>query len=281
MANGILYIVATPIGNLNDITLRALEVLKQVDLIAAEDTRHSRKLLDAYHIGTRLVAVHDHNEADRAGYLCGLLAEGQSIALISDAGTPLISDPGFRLVRSVREAGFDVITIPGPCAAVAALSVAGLPTDRFLFVGFLPAKQQARRGELERLQHESATLVFYESPKRIVDLLEDIVLVYGSERQVAIAKELTKAFETVRAAPVGDLVAWLKEDEQRQRGEFVVLVQGYEVQEGEVTIDAKVLRGITLAREHMPLKKACALVSELTGIGKNQLYDAALKQTNT
>lgn len=280
MANGNLYIVATPIGNLNDITLRAIEVLKQVDLIAAEDTRHSRKLLDAYAIDTRLTSVHDHNEADRAEYLCGLLAQGRDIALISDAGTPLISDPGFRLVRAVREAGFEVVTIPGPCAAVAALSVAGLPTDRFLFVGFLPAKQQARRTTLETLQGESATLVFYESPKRIIETLQDMALVFGTQREAAIAKELTKAFETVKTDTIEALLVWLQEDEHRQRGEFVVLVKGREVLSGEILVDAKVLRAVELAREHMPLKKACALVSELTGVAKNQLYDAALKQSN-
>lgn len=280
MANGNLYIVATPIGNLNDITLRAIEVLKQVDLIAAEDTRHSRKLLDAFAIETRLTSVHDHNEADRANYLCGLLAQGQDIALISDAGTPLISDPGYRLVRAVREAGFEVVTIPGPCAAVAALSVAGLPTDRFLFVGFLPAKQQARRTTLETLQGESATLVFYESPKRIIETLRDMAQVFGAEREAAIAKELTKAFETVKTDTLEALSVWLQEDEHRQRGEFVVLVKGREALPGEILIDAKVLRAVELAREHMPLKKACALVSELTGVAKNQLYDAALKQSN-
>ncbi len=280
MANGNLYIVATPIGNLNDITLRALEVLKQVELIAAEDTRHSRRLLDAYQIETRLTSVHDHNELDRADYLCGLLAKGLSVALISDAGTPLISDPGYRLVRAVREAGFNVVSIPGPCAAVAALSVAGLPTDRFLFVGFLPSKQQARRHALEKLQHESPTLVFYESPKRILEMLQDVIDAMGKERLVAIAKELTKAFETVRVAPAAELMAWLQEDGHRQRGEFVVLVQGHEMEVGDVVIDANVLRAVELAREHMPLKKACTLVSEITGIAKNHLYDAALKQTN-
>lgn len=279
MANGNLYIVATPIGNLNDITLRALEVLKRVNLIAAEDTRHSRKLLDAYAINTRLMAVHDHNEADRAAYLCSLLAQGQDIALISDAGTPLISDPGFRLVRAVREAGFGVVAIPGPCAAVAALSVAGLPTDRFLFVGFLPAKQQARRASLESLQAETATLVFYESPKRILATLQDMSDVLGVGREAVIAKELTKTFETVRAGRLPDLLVWLQEDEQRQRGEFVLLVHGRE--ETEVTLDASALRAVALAREHMPLKKACALVSELSGLAKNLLYEAALKQSDT
>lgn len=280
MASGTLYIVATPIGNLNDITLRALEVLKQVDLIAAEDTRHSKKLLDAYSINTRLMSVHDHNEADRAGFLVELLGKGQSVALISDAGTPLISDPGYRLVRAVREAGHPVVTIPGACAAVAALSIAGLPTDRFLFAGFLSAKQQARRTALEALLRESATLVFYESPKRIVELVQDIALVLGEARQIAVAKELTKTFETVHTGTPPEVLAWLQADDNHQRGEFVVLVEGCAEDESDAVLDPKTLRALALAREQMPLKKACALVSELTGVPKNQLYDIALKQFN-
>lgn len=280
MASGTLYIVATPIGNLNDITLRALEVLKQVDLIAAEDTRHSKKLLDAYSINTRLMSVHDHNEADRAGFLVELLGKGQSVALISDAGTPLISDPGYRLVRAVREAGHPVVTIPGACAAVAALSIAGLPTDRFLFAGFLSAKQQARRTALEELLRESATLVFYESPKRIVELVQDIAQVLGETRQIAVAKELTKTFETVHTGTPPEVLAWLQADDNHQRGEFVVLVEGFAADESDAVLDPKILRALALAREQMPLKKACALVSELTGVPKNQLYDVALKQFN-
>ena len=198
MTTGILYIVATPIGNLNDITLRAIEVLKQVDVIAAEDTRHSKKLLEHYGIDTRLMAVHDHNENDRIQSLLGVLQGGASVALISDAGTPLISDPGFRVVRAMQQAGIEVVAIPGPCAAIAALSIAGLPTDRFLFVGFLPAKQKARQVALEALSAEQGTLVFYESPKRIVSALEDVALVLGEVRVVSVVKEITKAFETVK-----------------------------------------------------------------------------------
>lgn len=280
MASGTLYIVATPIGNLNDITLRALEVLKQVDLIAAEDTRHSKKLLDAYSINTRLISVHDHNEADRAGFLVELLGKGQSVALISDAGTPLISDPGYRLVRAVREAGHPVVTIPGACAAVAALSIAGLPTDRFLFAGFLSAKQQARRTALEGLLREPATLVFYESPKRIVELVQDIAQVLGEARQIAVAKELTKTFETVHSGTPSEVLTWLQADDNHQRGEFVVLVEGCVADAPDAVLDPKILRALALAREQMPLKKACALVSELTGAPKNQLYDIALKQFN-
>lgn len=277
MTTGILYIVATPIGNLNDITLRAIDVLKQVDVIAAEDTRHSKKLLDHYGIDTRLMAVHDHNEDDRIHSLLGLLQSGQSVALISDAGTPLISDPGFRVVRAMQQAGIEVVSIPGPCAAIAALSIAGLPTDRFLFVGFLSAKQKARQGELESLLTETSTLVFYESPKRIVSTLEDVVSVMGGNRMVSVVKEITKSFETVKTLTAEEALAWLKEDQHHTRGEFVLLVQGAE-EEGDLVIDPKVMRALQMTAEYMPLKKACGVVSELTGIAKNALYDAALTQ---
>ncbi|MEM7563915.1 MAG: 16S rRNA (cytidine(1402)-2'-O)-methyltransferase [Pseudomonadota bacterium] len=277
MTTGILYIVATPIGNLNDITLRAIEVLKQVDVIAAEDTRHSKKLLDHYGIDTRLMAVHDHNEDDRIQSLLGLLQGGQSVALISDAGTPLISDPGFRVVRAMHQANVEVVSIPGPCAAIAALSIAGLPTDRFLFVGFLSAKQKARQGELENLLAETATLVFYESPKRILSTLEDVISVMGAGRVVSVVKEITKSFETVKTLPAAEALSWLQEDQHHTRGEFVLLVQGAE-HKGGLVIDPKVMRALQMTAEYMPLKKACAVVSELTGIAKTALYDAALTQ---
>ena len=276
MATETLYIVATPIGNLNDITLRAIEVLKQVDVIAAEDTRHSKKLLDHYGVDTRLMSVHDHNEEAKIESIKGLLSDGQSVALISDAGTPLISDPGFRLVRQLRADGFQVVAIPGPCAAIAALSVAGLPTDRFLFEGFLPAKQQARRAQLELLANESATLVFYESPKRIEACLQDVVAVLGADRWVSVAKEITKAFETVKTAPASEVLAWLQEADAHRRGEFVLLLAGRPA-EAAAVIDANVMRAVELARDQMPLKKACALVSEITGVAKNALYSAALE----
>lgn len=276
MATETLYIVATPIGNLNDITLRAIEVLKQVDVIAAEDTRHSKKLLDHYGVDTRLMSVHDHNEEAKIESIKNLLSDGQSVALISDAGTPLISDPGFRLVRQLRADGFQVVAIPGPCAAIAALSVAGLPTDRFLFEGFLPAKQQARRAQLELLANESATLVFYESPKRIEACLQDVVAVLGADRWVSVAKEITKAFETVKTAPASEVLAWLQEADAHRRGEFVLLLAGRPA-EAAAVIDASVMRAVELARDQMPLKKACALVSEITGVAKNALYSAALE----
>ena len=279
MTTGILYIVATPIGNLNDITLRAIEVLKQVDVIAAEDTRHSKKLLDHYGIDTRLMAVHDHNEQDRIEVLMQLLQDGKSVALISDAGTPLISDPGFRIVRAMQKVGLGVVSIPGPCAAVAALSIAGLPTDRFLFVGFLPPKQQARRSALEKVLTESATLVFYESPKRIADCVADVIEVMGAERMISVAKEITKAFETVKTGAAAEVLDWLLEDDHHRRGEFVLLVQGAETEApGDTVVEPSALRAVQLANEYMPMKKACALVSELTGVPKNALYEAALLQ---
>ena len=279
MTTGILYIVATPIGNLNDITLRAIEVLKQVDVIAAEDTRHSKKLLDHYGIDTRLMAVHDHNEQDRIEVLMQLLQDGKSVALISDAGTPLISDPGFRIVRAMQKVGLGVVSIPGPCAAVAALSIAGLPTDRFLFVGFLPPKQQARRSALEKVLTESATLVFYESPKRIADCVADVIEVMGAERVISVAKEITKAFETVKTGAAAEVLDWLLEDDHHRRGEFVLLVQGAETEvPGDTVVEPSALRAVQLANEYMPMKKACALVSELTGVPKNALYEAALLQ---
>jgi len=280
MSTGTLYIVATPIGNLNDITLRALEVLKQVQVIAAEDTRHSKKLLDHYGINTRLLAVHDHNEEDRISQLLAILRAGDSVALISDAGTPLISDPGFRVVRAMQQEGVEVVSVPGPCAAVAALSIAGLPTDRFLFAGFLPAKQKARQAAMEALLKEQGTLVFYESPKRIEDTVADVLQVMGAARTVSVVKEITKAFETVKTGPVAEVLAWLRADQHHCRGEFVLLVEGCGA-DGAAQIDPAVLRAVALAGEYMPLKKACGLVAELTGVSKNGLYDAALLQNKS
>lgn len=276
MSNGSLYIVATPIGNLKDITFRAIEVLQQVSVVAAEDTRHTRKLLDHYGVDVRLVSVHDHNEAGRIGMLAELLGSGESVALVSDAGTPLISDPGYRLVRGLRELGFESVSVPGPCAAVAALSVAGLPTDRFLFAGFLSSKQQARRHQLEAFLNESATVVLYESPRRMLDCVSDIEAVLGDDRQLALVKEITKTHEAVVVGGPNVIRQWLLEDEARQKGEFVLLIEGVGGRE-QPAIDAAVLRALALARAQMPLKKACALVSELTGVAKNALYEAALQ----
>ncbi len=277
MNPGNLYIVATPIGNLSDITLRAIEILKSVDIVAAEDTRHSRKLFNAHNINTSLWAVHEHNEDVKAEQLIVKLHEGLSVALISDAGTPLISDPGYRVVTKAREAGVNVYTIPGPCAAVAALSVSGLPTDRFLFIGFLAPKSTARQKQLQDLLDEQATVVLYESPRRITGLLSDIQAVLGADKLVSVAKELTKTFERVLSGTVTSVLLQLESDLDLQRGEFVVMVAGVPRKKAnDDTVDATTMAWVTMAQEHLPLKKACALVSEMTGVKKNLLYKTAL-----
>ena len=277
MNPGNLYIVATPIGNLSDITLRAIEILKSVDIVAAEDTRHSRKLFNAHNINTSLWAVHEHNEDVKSVQLIAKLHEGQSVALISDAGTPLISDPGYRVVTKAREAGVNVYTVPGPCAAVAALSVSGLPTDRFLFIGFLAPKATARQKQLQGILDEQATVVLYESPRRITGLLSDIQMVLGADKVVSVAKELTKTFERVLSGTVASVLTQLEENPDLQRGEFVVMVAGVPKKKaGDDAVDATTMAWVAMAQEHLPLKKACALVSEMTGVKKNLLYKTAL-----
>ena len=272
-----LYIVATPIGNLADITARAVEILGAVNLIAAEDTRHSKKLLQHLGIDTRLVALHEHNERDASAGLVEKIQQGQAIALISDAGTPLVSDPGFHLVRTAREAGIKVIPVPGVSAAICALSVAGLPTDRFVFEGFLPAKQTARRHRLEALSTETRTLIFYESSHRIVKSLLDMQEIYGSEREAVVARELTKTFETIQDGTLGELVEWINTDANQQRGEFVVLVKGKPQPEGDqLTPEAEHVLYILL--EELSVKQASKLASKITGISKRVLYECALQK---
>ncbi len=273
---GILYIVATPIGNLSDITERALQTLREVDLIAAEDTRHSGRLLSHYGISTRTLALHEHNERNAAAGLIERLEAGVSIALISDAGTPLISDPGFYLVREVQQAGYKVVPIPGASALIAALSVAGLPSDRFSFEGFLPPKQEARRRAMEALAREPRTLIFYESTHRILDSLEDMVEAFGADRQAAVVRELTKTFETIQRDELGNLVEWMRADANQQRGEFVVLVHGYEAEQSleSVEVDPQALLQEFMALQ--PPKKAAATVARLTGLKKNALYELGL-----
>lgn len=223
---GTLYIVATPLGNLQDMSFRAVSILKDVDRIASEDTRHSLPLLRHFSIQKPLISLHEHNERTRATSLLEFLKNGESIALISDAGTPLISDPGAHLVQMVREAGIQVVPIPGPCAAIAALSASGLPTDRFVFEGFLPVKGKVRRDRLDALKNETRTIIFYEAPHRIADLLEDMETTFGKDRECVLARELTKIYETIHAAPLTELQKWIKEDRYRERGEIVLLVKG-------------------------------------------------------
>lgn len=276
ISGGTLYIVPTPIGNLGDITRRALEVLQAVDLIAAEDTRHTGLLLQHFAINARLFALHDHNEQQKAQTLLAKLREGQSIALVSDAGTPLINDPGYHLVRTCREAGVRVVPLPGPCAAIAALSAAGLPSDRFCYEGFLPAKSKGRRDVLQALENEPRTLIFYESTHRLLESLADISAVLGEARYVVLARELTKTWESIHGAPVGELLAWVQEDENRRKGEMVLIVEGHKAEEN--ALPAEALRTLTLLQAELPLKKAAALAAEIHGVKKNALYKYALEQ---
>jgi len=270
-----LYIVPTPIGNLSDITHRALTVLEQVDIICAEDTRHTGKLLSHYAIGTRMMSVHDHNERQRVDSLVAKLAQGQSIALVSDAGTPLISDPGYHLVNGIRAAGYDVVPLPGACAAITALSAAGVATDRFCFEGFLPAKSAGRTSQLTALQTEERTMVFYESPRRICDSIEDMISVFGEQRHIVIARELTKTFETIHGAPAQELLEWLNSDENNRRGEMVVMVSGYK--KDDEIISPEVVDALKLLATELPLKKAAALVAKLYAQKKNALYKYGLE----
>lgn len=275
MSQAALYIVPTPIGNLADVSQRALDTLKQVDVIACEDTRHTGKLLSYYQIGTPTWALHDHNEQHKAEQLVTRLLEGKSIALVSDAGTPLISDPGYHLVNRCREAGIQVVALPGPCAAVTALSAAGLPTDRFVFEGFLPAKDKARRDKLESLKDEPRTMVFYESPRRLLDTVTALVEVMGKARRLVVARELTKAFETIHGLPAGDMLAWLKEDSNRCRGEIVLMVAGHKADADALPLPAQ--KTLALLSADLGLKKAAALTADIYGLKKNALYKHGLE----
>jgi 16S rRNA (cytidine1402-2'-O)-methyltransferase len=275
---GILYIVATPIGNLGDISARALAVLQQVDRIAAEDTRHSASLMRHFTINTPMLALHEHNERQKAEQLLELLQQGESLALISDAGTPLISDPGYFLVREAHRAGIKVVPVPGSSALIAALSVSGLATDRFCFEGFLPAKTGARRKTLEALAQEPRTLAFYESPHRIEESLVDMVACLGAERPATLARELTKAFETIRHATLGELAEWVAGDPNQRRGEFVVLVEGAPKDEGGDGPDAEACRIADILVSELPLKQAAALAATISGEKKNALYKYLLEQ---
>ena len=276
--SGRLYVVATPIGNLQDISPRALQVLEQVSLVAAEDTRHSARLLEHFSIRTPMVACHDHNERAGSGALVQRLLAGDSLALISDAGTPLVSDPGFHLVRQARAAGVQVVPVPGACAAITALSAAGLPSDRFVFEGFLPAKGGARAARLQALAGESRTLIFYEAPHRVLESVLAMAGAFGAERPAVLARELTKTFETIKDAPLGELAEWIAADSNQQRGECVLLVAGVDDKEGRDSIDAESQRVLLMLAAELPLKKAAALTAQITGARKNLLYQWGLEQ---
>jgi 16S rRNA (cytidine1402-2'-O)-methyltransferase len=271
-----LYVVATPIGNLQDITLRAQAVLAAVDAIAAEDTRHSQRLLDAYGIRSRLVALHEHNEQAAVGQLIRLLEAGQHVALISDAGTPAISDPGARAVARVREAGFPVVPIPGACAAIAALSASGFVENGFQFVGFLPARPAARRASIEGLRTVAVPLVFYESPHRIVECVHDLAEILEPTRELVIARELTKLFEQIERLPLAAAEGWLAADPNRSRGEFVLVVGAAPVPAVE-GLGPEAERVLALLVAELPLKSAARLAAQLTGAPRNALYARALE----
>ncbi|WP_116644567.1 16S rRNA (cytidine(1402)-2'-O)-methyltransferase [Salinivibrio sp. HTSP] len=274
-AHPTLYIVPTPIGNLADITQRALDVLASVDLVAAEDTRHTARLLSHFSINAKTFALHEHNEQQKAAALLARLQQGQSVALVSDAGTPLISDPGYHLVTQCREAGVRVVPLPGACAVVTALSASGLPSDRFSFEGFLPPKTKARQDTFRTLADDPRTLIFYESPHRIRDSLADMREVLGEDRRVVLARELTKTFETIHGAPLGELIAWLNEDANRLRGEMVLLVAGYRADKS--ALPSAACHALGLLASELPLKKAAALVAELYSVKKNALYKWGLE----
>ena len=277
MSDAVLYVVATPIGNLGDMTPRAVEILNSVALIAAEDTRHSGRLMAHFNIKTPMISVHDHNERQREQTILDKLASGDSIALISDAGTPLISDPGFIVARAVRDAGYKVVPVPGCSAVFTALCASGVPTDRFIFEGFLPAKRSGRQQQLSQFVSETRTVIFYESTHRILDSLQDMIEVFGGNRHVVLARELTKTFETIHGDSLDNLLVWIKADANQQKGEFVVLVQGVEpvLSEGP---SVETLRILDLLIEELPLKQAAALAAKITGEKKNALYQIALER---
>jgi 16S rRNA (cytidine1402-2'-O)-methyltransferase len=267
---GCLWVVATPIGHRDDFSVRAIETLRSVSVIAAEDTRHSRPLLQHHNIATPLIALHEHNERDAVDAVVRRLLNGDSVALISDAGTPLISDPGFRLVRAARAAGIRCVPVPGACAAIAALSVAGLPSDRFVFEGFLPPKSAARRSRLQELAGEPRTLIFYESSHRVAESLADMRDVFGGEREAVLARELTKLFETVLGEPLIELAARVVADPDQQRGEHVIVVAGRDEE-----ADAKLVEGrrvFAILREELPPAKAAKLAAAISGAPRKELY---------
>ncbi|MCX7121455.1 MAG: 16S rRNA (cytidine(1402)-2'-O)-methyltransferase [Gammaproteobacteria bacterium] len=273
-----LYIVATPIGNLSDITLRAIEILKSVDWIAAEDTRHSQRLLSHYEIHTPCLSLHEHNEDERIEQMLALLADGKSIALISDAGTPLISDPGFRLVRAVRNAHFNVVPIPGACAAITALCASGIPTDRFIFEGFLPAKIAALENHLEKLKNEARTIIFYESVHRIAKTMPVMQKIFGEDRVVVVARELTKSFESIKQGTLKELSEFIIAHPEKQKGEFVIVLQGAPV---ENYAEDKLADLLKILLSEVSVKQAVSLACKITGANKNSVYAQAVNLART
>ena len=277
---GQLHVVATPIGNLGDISARACEILASVDHIAAEDTRHSRQLLQRLGIRGALVSLHEHNETERIERILGWLEAGESVALVSDAGTPLISDPGYRLVRAVHATGHPVLTVPGPSSVIAALSIAGLPTDRFLYEGFLPSRAGPRHRRLETLASAAHTLVFLEAGRRLVATLEAMVAIFGAAREAAVCRELTKRFETTRTDSLSNLLEWVQADSDQVRGEFVLVVgpppQAPSPEAAAIPATDELVR--MLRREGLGAKSTARVVARLTGESINSLYRQAAEQ---
>ena len=272
-----LFVVATPIGHLDDMTFRAIEILKSVSIVAAEDTRQSAQLFKHYNISTPLTACHDHNESNKINQLIDTLKSGKNVALISDAGTPLISDPGFKLVRAAQENHIRVTPVPGACAAIAALSAVGLPSDRFSFEGFLSSKASQRIGQLEKLKDETQTLIFYEAPHRILDCVKDMATIFGEDRPVGIAREITKTFETIKKMTLKDLVKFIEQDHHQQKGEIVLVVAGNPEQKDldQEKLDQLLKRLL----QDLSVKAASQLAADLTGIKKKVAYQRALELT--
>lgn len=276
--NAQLFVVSTPIGHLDDITYRAVEVLKSVQIIAAEDTRTSAQLLKHFNISTPLTACHDHNESNKTDQLIQRILNGENMALISDAGTPLISDPGFKLVRAAQQHQIRVVPVPGACAAIAALSSVGLPSDRFSFEGFLPSRQSQRVATLEKLKDETQTLIFYEAPHRILECVKDMATVFGAERPVGFAREITKTFETIKKMSLSELVSFIENDHHQQKGEIVLVIGGATVQKDleQEALDKLLLRLL----QDLSVKAASQLAADLTGIKKKVAYQRALELTD-
>ena len=274
--SGILFIVATPIGNLDDITFRAVETLKSVDLVLAEDTRHSQKILNHFNIKTPISAFHDYNEREKCNTVIDKLKQGDSIALISDAGTPLISDPGYILVSAAKKNSVNVVPIPGPSALIAALSASGIPSDSFSFFGFLPSKQNARIKTLKTFASRPETIIVYESPKRIMATLTDMLFVFGEEREVCLAKELTKTFETILTTNIPNLIDYISADPGHQKGEFVLLISST-AKKGQLELDQQLDRLLLVLCSEMGSSKAAKLAAKITGIDKKYCYQRAIE----
>lgn len=272
---GSLYIVATPIGNLDDFSKRAEQTLREVDYIAAEDTRHTRRLLNHFGIEATLFSIHDHNEKDKTDYVTSLLDEGKNIALVSDAGTPLISDPGYHVVHALRMKAYKVLPVPGACALISALCASGLPTDQFFFAGFVPAKSKGRCDMFELWKKQTGTVVFYESPHRVYDSITDVQKIYGDHAQLVLAREVTKTFETFLSGTASEILAMFDTDSNQLRGEFVVMLSFIQENGHEAELESKRILKILL--EDLPVKQAASMAAKLTGEKKNYLYKMALE----